>query len=620
MFGALLLATAVAYKIGTISDKMGDNPFYRAAVWLGGKVGLQKQRGYLRLRSPNVPEATKNPDDWDYEDGQARAVIYTLLVLGAYLVITAQAIPPLATLMLLLSLALLVLTAITFFWDRYRLPLLAILVVSLWLMGFVRKADHYYQLWSCPKVDPELSPAEVVGRATQQRIPLVIVAAAGGGIQSAAWTTSVLDQLGQQLAKDGGYNFPRSVRLISGVSGGSVGEMFYAKTFDESPPNFDHSFQAACTSGLGPAIRGLLRQDLLRTIAPFFVIDICDDRGRALEQAWSRHYDNAFKPSQTLRSATLSAWGRDALALTRPALVFNATIVETGERLAISTVPKRQTLVGETEFTDRYHADIAITTAARLSATFPFVSPADRPAVVDKATRSCRLASATEWQSIFPYGGSQHHVVDGGYYENSGLVGAIEWVDEALTHLTNKTTNPTNYPVPQHVLLLEVDGFERPYDTEDPNLPMPEDKSSAAREEDVAHGAIYNLESPLMTVMNVRGSGQRSFARRLLRMFQRRWQLQNVDIRDVRIFFEVQEPENREEGVSSAQVAKAMIGKKRAGRFYIGVDPGKEPLSWHLRPNEIKELAKTWIGFSDTSSPDSYATIRDFFKTASENP
>jgi hypothetical protein len=620
MLGGLLFAVAVAYKIGTISEKMADNAFYRAAVWLGVKAELQKQRGYLRLRSPNSSEASKNPNDWDYEDGQARAIAYTLLAFGAYLVITAQAIPPLAALMLLLSLAVLLLTGVTFFWDRYRMPLFVILVAYLWLMGFCRKADHYYQLWSSPKTDSELSPAEVVGRATQQRIPLVVVAAAGGGIQSAAWTTSVLDQLDKQLKIDGEHDFPKSVRLISGVSGGSVGEMFYAKTFDESPPNFDHSFQAACTSGLGPAVRGLLRQDLLRAIAPFFVTDIWNDRGRALERAWCNHFDNAFKPSQTLRDATLSSWGRDALALTRPALVFNATIVESGERLAISTVPKRQTLVGETEFTDRYHADIAISTAARLSATFPFVSPADRPAVVDKATRSCRMASATEWQSIFPYGGSQHHVVDGGYYENSGLVGAIEWLDEALTHLTNKTTNPKNYPIPKNVLLLEVDGFERPYDTEDPNLPTPEEDSGTARGDDIAHGEIYNLESPLMTVINVRGSGQRSFARRLLRMFQRRWQLQNVNVRDVRIFFEVQDPENREESVNPTQLVKAMAGKKPAGWFYIGVDPGKEPLSWHLRPSEMKELAKSWIGFSNTSSPDSYATIHDFFKTAYENP
>ena len=305
--GALLVTLAAAYAVGSMADRMENSLFYRAVVWLAVKAGLQLQPGYLHLRSPNSSGGSTNPADWDFEHRQARAVAYTLLAFLAYVVITYQLIPPLAALMLLLTLAVLMLTALTFFWDRYRLPLLAILVGYLWLMGFCSKADHYYQLWGSREVDPELSPAEVVGRAAQDGVPIVIVAAAGGGIQSAAWTTSVLNQLGTQLAKDG-YNLPKSVRLISGVSGGSVGQMFYAKTFDDNPPNFDHSFTAACASGLGAAVRGLVRQDLVRTIAPFLVTDLCDDRGRALERAWCNHFDKAFRPSQTLREATLSSW------------------------------------------------------------------------------------------------------------------------------------------------------------------------------------------------------------------------------------------------------------------------------------------------------------------------
>jgi hypothetical protein len=117
----------------------------------------------------------------------------------------------------------------------------------------------------------------------------------------------------------------------------------------------------------------------------------------------------------------------------------------------------------------------------------------------------------------------------------------------------------------------------------------------------------------------VRGTGQRSFARRLLRMFQARWALQQVNIRDVKIFFEVEDPANREEHVQSGQKTQALAGKKPAGRFYIGVDPGKEPLSWHLRPSEIDELKKQWVGFNAASEncPDNYGAILDFFKAES---
>jgi len=139
---------------------------------------------------------------------------------------------------------------------------------------------------------------------------------------------------------------------------------------------------------------------------------------------------------------------------------------------------------------------------------------------------------------------------------------------------------------------------------------------------DVAHGVLYNLASPLQAVMNVRGSGQRSFARRLLRMFERRWALEHVNIRDVKIFFEVENPANREEHVQAGRRTQALAGKKRAGPFYIGVDPGKEPLSWHLRPSEIDELKKNWVGFNNASEncSDNYGAILDFFKTESAKP
>jgi hypothetical protein len=607
MLIGILVALLAARLGGTISVSIPRNPLYRSLVWFGIKIGLRKQNGYLYPISADKA-GTANPAYWEYEDGQIRAVSYALIVIIAYCAITAQQIPPLVALMLLLSLGVMVLTGVTFFWDRYRLPLLAILVAYFCSMGFCRKADHYYPLWTRPEPNPDLAPSEIVGRAAQQRLPLVIVAAAGGGIQSAAWTTSVLNQLGKRLSGEpgGGYDLPHSVRLISGVSGGSVGAMFYAETFSETTPDFGHSFEAACSSALGPTIRGLLRQDLWRAIAPFFVTDIYDDRGRILEKEWCKNFDEKFRPNAKLANATLSGWGADALSFKRPALVLNSTIVETGERLAISTVPTRRGLIGETEFAKRYCADVAISTAARLSATFPFVTPTGRPPMpdqgVDKSTKSAKPS--------VPCSGGGQHLVDGGYYENSGLVGAIEWIDEALTDLTNPKTNPKNYPLPHNILLLVIDSFERPNDPEDPS----QLNISQAMPTDVAHGVIYNLASPLSAVMNVRGTGQRSFARRLLRMFQWRWASENIHIRDVKIFFEVKNPQNREEDVQAAQKPLALTGKKPAGLFYIGVDPGKEPLSWHLRPSEISELEKEWIGFSNVTNQDNYQAILDFFK------
>src|SRR5207248_913967 len=139
------------------------------------------QKGYLRAISDDTD--TNDPTKWEYEDGQIRALSYTFIVLVTYCVITINDVAPLVALMLLLTLWVLILAGVTFFWDRYRLPLLLILVAYFWLVGFSSRADHYYRVWTRAPVDPELTPSEVVGRAAQQPLPVVIVAAAGGGIQ-----------------------------------------------------------------------------------------------------------------------------------------------------------------------------------------------------------------------------------------------------------------------------------------------------------------------------------------------------------------------------------------------------------------------------------------------------
>src|SRR5947207_9397485 len=441
----MLIAFAGALAAREISLRLAKNPTYRGWVWLGIKIGLRNQKGYLRPVSADVE--TNNPAKWEYEDGHIRAVCYTFIVIVAYCIITGNQIAPLVALMLLLSLWVLVLAGVTFFWDRYRLPLLVILIAYFWLAGFSIKADHYYRVWTRPSLDRDLTPGEIVGRAAQQHRPVVVVAAAGGGIQSAAWTTSVLDQLGKRLKADSGgaYDLPHSIRPISGVSCGSVGGMFYAECFNESEPDFSHSFQAACSSSLGPTVRGLLRQDLWRALMPFLVTDICNDRGRVLERQWCKSVDTKFKPNAKLADATLSAWGADALLLNRPALIFNASIVETGQRLAIATVPIRHGLIVETEFTQMYWTRLAVSTAARLSATFPFVTPTSRPTMLNTSTSACRSVSPP------PCGGGDQHLVDGGCYEHSGLVGAIEWIDDALTDLTNPAKNPKQYPVPRDI-------------------------------------------------------------------------------------------------------------------------------------------------------------------------
>ena len=56
-----------------------------------------------------------------------------------------------------------------------------------------------------------------------------MVTAAGGGIQAAAWTAQVLTGLDEIYGKE----FSDSIGVVSSVSGGSVGAMFFLDRWDD---------------------------------------------------------------------------------------------------------------------------------------------------------------------------------------------------------------------------------------------------------------------------------------------------------------------------------------------------------------------------------------------------
>ena len=88
-----------------------------------------------------------------------------------------------------------------------------------------------------------------------------------------------------------------------------------------------------------------------------------------------------------------------------PALMINSTIAETGERFAFTNFRSPS----PTAFWNYYrNQDIEVSVAVANSAAFPYVSPAGR-------------ASA----------GPNVHLLDGGYYDNFGVVSALDFLASA---------------------------------------------------------------------------------------------------------------------------------------------------------------------------------------------
>ncbi len=246
-------------------------------------------------------------------------------------------------------------------------------------------------------------------------VPMVFVASTGGGIRAAYWTTAAMgclfgfrppsnpDGSADACAKDANVDAQR-VFAASGISGGSLGLVAeFAARPDDATERLRRDF-------VSPVISQLLLVDTPNAVVR---LDDVDDRAVVLEHAWEDAWsDQAKNPLKQ----DLFSWQRDHLG-TKPVLLLNGATVEDGCRMAATaldtavTAPNVQqpalplsdrsctsltpfltgptgsgtadpSLVRTTSLydlscgaSDEVHHDVALSTAALLSARFPVVSP-----------------------------------------------------------------------------------------------------------------------------------------------------------------------------------------------------------------------------------------------------
>jgi Patatin-like phospholipase len=278
------------------------------------------------------------------------------------------------------------------------------------------------------------------------RPKLVIVAVSGGAARSAYWTAVVLDRLERTLP-----SFGQRLRIISGASGGMLGAACYVNHRRAVAEECSAERDGAGTRGTGkepasvlpawiredlptrslePLARGIALAELWNTACPWTVPE---DRGVILE----KHWDILRYPFVEL--ADLDAQGKV------PSLIFSPMIVEDGRRLLISnlelglnhegwanspiveaaspqikqdegpvavspdgTAHRRYSLASLEYFRifpGDAHRNLFLSTAVRMSASFPFVSPA-----------------------VYLPTNPPRRVVDAGYYDNYGIQVATSWI------------------------------------------------------------------------------------------------------------------------------------------------------------------------------------------------
>ena len=324
---------------------------------------------------------------------------------------------------------------VIYFGKLIRLPILTPLLILAFLFSYFdlndnhavrsltksevgpREFDQAFQDW----YDARSDKASFKDRP----YPVFIVTAEGGGITTGYFTATVLTAI-----QDRAPNFAQHVFAISGVSGGSVGAAVYAGLAKRCGKNvaaaelpgrtapldtFAGELQKSADQVLGddylsPALSAFLYPDLLQRFLPFAIPSW--DRARAIEArfetSWAEHATCDGKPFSGQNELSNSFYDfftgfpKDAT----PAIFFNTTHVESGERMFVTNLRppncRFDTLPALANINESFN--LPFSSAALLSGRFPVITPAG---FINNAQ------------------GAKLRYVDGGYYENSGAATAF---------------------------------------------------------------------------------------------------------------------------------------------------------------------------------------------------
>jgi hypothetical protein len=210
------------------------------------------------------------------------------------------------------------------------------------------------------------------------------------------------------------------------------------------------------------------------------------------------------------------------------------------------------------DFSSLYEgADIAITTAVRLSSAFPFISPPARPlpaASLPDGNRSpADNAKGDRGESAF----MKMHLADGGYYDNSGVAALVQWLHNGLSDLADR--NPTK--LPKNILVIRISAF-------------PASEKGYVKKH---QGTFFQIWAPLLSLNTTRGAAQACSADRELRLLRERWSREVLARQKSRQRLDVT--------IETVDFTFSPSGTRKKKR---------PPLSWHLRMEEQAEIENAW--------------------------
>ncbi|WP_338874556.1 hypothetical protein WBJ53_02955 [Spirosoma sp. SC4-14] len=257
-------------------------------------------------------------------------------------------------------------------------------------------------------------------------IPLVLVAAEGGGIRALNWTAETLIRLDSIIP-----GFSRHVYALSGVSGGGVGTVFYTAFLRDvaeldRTKRFEQFRKVIRDDYLSAVSSALLFPEAVQRLIPAPIPAL--ERAKWLEDAWAVSYRNNLGLKTLDSSLTQLYQTPNGYNYNLPSLLLNGTLAESGQKIITSNLQLDTHYFKNVLSTlDIVGTDVPLKTAASLCSRFPVVT---NGGLIEKDTVLGNGTKAT-------FSG---HVVDGGYFDNSGVETCIQLLNNLVPSIRRLDT------------------------------------------------------------------------------------------------------------------------------------------------------------------------------------
>ncbi len=386
------------------------NRFWTVKTYLKNPVKIKRTQLFQHYDSKKIQKVlAHNHNDAIIYSG---ILIFFIFILGLYKEISVFILPAAVSIMLLISfIAISFATVYTFFkeWSAFVFIILIVLFAYANQNGLLdyhqsayginykieNKENEISSVIDYKKIQKEdyLKVLKILEKRKQnlinsnQKVSFVFINTAGGGLKASVWTYAISAYL--DIITDG--HFFEHTQLITGASGGMLGaayarELYYEKISHKIKTwHNDTTLNNLSKDMLNPVLFSYVSSDIFYISRKFKYNNnfYYKDRAYMLEKSFNEH-------THYVLDKPMSAYKKPEQNALIPMMIFSPAEIENGRKVLISSSGisflsnnfktiqnhnKKVNIDFNTKYRNYGADNLRFTTAVRMSASFPFISP-----------------------------------------------------------------------------------------------------------------------------------------------------------------------------------------------------------------------------------------------------